>query len=69
MKTAEKMSAPIAIRYPRGKAKGENSDENAIPLAIGKGRQIHASDSPKVAILTIDPSGFEALKQPRNLKP
>ena len=68
MKTAEKMSAPIAIRYPRGKAKGENSDENAIPLAIGKGRQIHAGDSPKVAILTIGPSGFEALEAAKELE-
>lgn len=68
MITAEKMSEPVAIRYPRGKAKGSADGTELSPLEVGKGRWIFKSDDADVAVLTIGPSGFNALSATDKLK-
>lgn len=68
MITAERMSEPVTIRYPRGKAKGSADSSDLSPLEIGKGRRIFKSDDADVAVLTIGPSGFDGLSAADKLK-
>lgn len=67
MITAEGLSEPMAIRYPRGKAKGDDTVSVSSGLEIGKGRKILGSNNAKIAILTIGPIGYDALSAAETL--
>ncbi len=67
MKTAEGMSTPVAIRYPRGKAKGEIDKSELTKLEIGKGRAVYKNNCAKIAILTVGPVGFDAVSAAERL--
>lgn len=67
MITAEGLSEPMAIRYPRGKAKGVDTVSVTSGLEIGKGRKIFGSNNAKIAILTIGPIGYDALSAAETL--
>lgn len=71
MKTAEMSSSPMAIRYPRGKAKGSCSSDstaNIKPLPIGKGRQVYNAAGAKIAILSIGSVGNDAIEAAKALE-
>ncbi len=63
MITAEGFAAPIAVRYPRGKANGniDANDDIESCLEVGKGRKILCNDNARIAVLTIGQVGFDAL--------
>lgn len=51
--TAQDITSPLAIRYPRGKVPEYNPDQPAEPLEVGKGREIIKRPSAKIAILSL----------------
>lgn len=61
MKTAEKMASPMAIRYPRGKAKGSVCCNGFKEMKVGKGNMIHRNENAQIAILSVGPVGFDAV--------
>ena len=69
MLTASEHSGPMAIRYPRGNAPAESSDESAEvkPAPIGKGRCVSQRPESKAAILSIGEIGYEAAKAAKQL--
>lgn len=67
MKTAEKMKTPVAIRYPRGRAKGVTTCGLFADIQIGKGRQVYKAADARVALLSIGPVGNDAKKAAEDL--
>lgn len=59
MLTAANTHAPFAIRYPRGKAPAEETQNTPEILKIGHGRSISRQPDAKVAILSIGEIGNE----------
>ena len=68
MHTALSFNAPLAIRYPRGKATTPHWKTPMRDIEKGKGRQVLESGNAKTAILTLGPSLHDALKAARALK-
>jgi 1-deoxy-D-xylulose-5-phosphate synthase len=66
LKTAVEYDGPIAIRYPRGPAEGVTSENNDIPIPIGKGEVLKKGDD--VVIFAIGRSVNEALSAHAMLK-
>ena len=60
MKTAVLHDAPIALRYPRGSAKGIPVSDPVLPLEIGKGKKL--CDGDDLLIIAIGRGVSEALK-------
>ena len=58
--TAADFPAPLAIRYPRGKAEEADMSAPMHRLEPGKGRELSVSEDSKVAILSFGPIGAEA---------
>lgn len=70
MLTASRLEAPMAIRYPRGKAPAEKSGAGAVQaeeVAVGKGRNLVQHPGAEIAILTIGDVAGEALKAAQKL--
>lgn len=69
MLTASQLDAPMAIRYPRGKAPAEDSGNHDVtPLEIGKARLISEAEGAECVVLTIGDTGNEAVKAIETLK-
>lgn len=66
LKTAEHLSKPIAIRYPRGKAIGKFNNEMTI-LPVGKGEKVVSQEGAKVAILAYGPITNNAIEAANNI--
>lgn len=66
LKTAENLSKPIAIRYPRGKAIGKFDNEMTI-LPVGKGEKVVSQKGAKVAILAYGPITNNAIEAANNI--
>ncbi|MDE6339423.1 MAG: 1-deoxy-D-xylulose-5-phosphate synthase, partial [Muribaculaceae bacterium] len=64
---ANKLTSPISIRYPRGRADGA---PNAAPIEItlGKGRKIVENSEANIAILSIGPVGNETIEVAHQLQ-
>lgn len=60
--TALSFNAPLAIRYPRGKATTTDWKSPMTDLKPGKGRQVKGNDGAETAILTLGPTLHDALK-------
>lgn len=60
MFTALSFNAPLAIRYPRGKATKSDWKSTMKQIECGKGRQVAQSADAKIAILTLGPILHEA---------
>lgn len=61
-------NGPLAIRYPRGKADKADWHTEFVETTPGKGRCISNSDDSRVAVLTVGPVGFEAVRAIQELK-
>jgi len=61
-------NGPLAIRYPRGKADKADWHTEFVEATPGKGRCISNSDDSRVAVLTVGPVGFEAVRAIQELK-
>ncbi len=68
MHTALSFNAPLAIRYPRGKATTPNWETPFKNLESGKGRQIIDNPESNIAILTLGPVLQDAMEAARKLK-
>ncbi len=68
MTTALSFGAPLAIRYPRGRATVADWKSPLEPLEVGKGRRILSNEDAKVAILTLGPILSEAESAAEKLK-
>ena len=66
LRTAVDYDGPIAIRYPRGTAEGVASENNNIPIPIGKGEVLTKGDD--VVIFAAGRSANEALSAHAMLK-
>lgn len=66
--TAADFPAPLAIRYPRGKAEEADMSAPMHRLEPGKGRELSVSEDSKVAILSFGPIGTEAKRALELLK-
>lgn len=53
MATAAELDRPMAIRYPRGSAKGTSADAELTPMPIGKGEKI--ADGTDIVFMTVGP--------------
>lgn len=62
MYTSLSVNAPLAIRYPRGKATKPDWKSPMHDIEIGKGREIRKRDGARTAILTLGPSLSAAMK-------
>ncbi len=60
MFTSLKISAPFAIRYPRGKATRHDWQSPMEEIPVGKGRRVSGDGDAPVAVLTIGPVGNDA---------
>jgi 1-deoxy-D-xylulose-5-phosphate synthase len=56
----DKISSPVSIRYPRGKANNSDWEKPFLELEIGRGRKL--SDGRDLAILTIGQPGNDVAK-------
>ncbi|WP_202405258.1 1-deoxy-D-xylulose-5-phosphate synthase [Saccharibacter sp. 17.LH.SD] len=61
-------SGPIAVRFPRGNGRGLELPKEGSVLEIGKGRIIHDTQESGVAILSLGPRLYEALKAAKELE-
>lgn len=68
MCTALTFGAPLAIRYPRGRATTPDWKVTLTPAKVGRGRQICSSPDAKIAVLTLGPILSEAKKAAESLK-
>lgn len=68
MHTSLSINAPVAIRYPRGKALKPDWESSMTDIPIGKGRQIVSSPGAKIAVLTIGPALHDAVKASEELR-
>ena len=66
MQLAYSYDAPMAIRYPRGKAIG-NTDV-VTEMHVGKGRQVLSQGNARTAILALGPTVSDALQAANKLK-
>lgn len=66
MQLAYSYDAPMAIRYPRGKAIG-NTDV-VTEMYVGKGRQVLSQGNARTAILALGPTVSDALQAANKLK-
>ena len=66
--TATDFQAPLAIRYPRGKAGETDMGAPMQRLEPGRGRALSVSDDSKVAVLSFGPIGTEAKRALELLK-
>ena len=55
------VNAPLAIRYPRGRATKPDWKSPFAEIKIGKGKRVRTRDGAKIAILSLGPSLQEAL--------
>lgn len=62
MREALALSAPMAIRYPRGNAPEETEPEKEITLPVGKGRPIYTEGEAAIAVISIGEIGGEVTK-------
>jgi 1-deoxy-D-xylulose-5-phosphate synthase len=60
MYAAVKIESPFVIRYPRGKGEKEDWRNTPEERPVGKGRKIR--DGKDIAVLSIGPIGYEAIK-------
>ena len=60
MYAAVKSESPFVIRYPRGKGEKEDWRNTPEERPVGKGRKIR--DGKDIAVLSIGPIGYEAIK-------
>jgi 1-deoxy-D-xylulose-5-phosphate synthase len=62
MHTSLSVNAPLAIRYPRGKATRPDWKSPMHDIEVGKGREIRKRDGARTAILTLGPALSSAQK-------
>lgn len=62
MKTAEMMKTPMAIRYPRGRARGNSDNMLFQDIPVGQGRKVAGNAGAKIAILSVGPVGNDAVE-------
>lgn len=60
--TAQSVTSPFAIRYPRGKAPADDKKEEYKELAVGKGREIIKKSGSRIAVLSIGAALEDAVK-------
>lgn len=65
---AEYNDGPIAFRYPRGEASGNELPEKAEILEIGKGRIVKTTDKPVIALLSLGTRLGDALNAAEQLE-
>lgn len=61
MYTSLKTSAPLAIRYPRGKATTKDWHTSLKEISVGKGRVASAETDSEIAVLTLGPALHDAI--------
>lgn len=66
--TASSVNAPVAIRYPRGRAYNSDWKKEIKPITIGKGRTVVYSPDADIAILSIGTTLHNVMKAVEILK-
>ncbi len=66
MEFAADYRGPMAIRYPRGKAIGD--EKSTTPVELGKGRKLYGKEQGDIAILTIGPAASDAVQAAEKMK-
>lgn len=68
MLTALDQTGPMAIRYPRGKAKIGHTDAKPKKLEPGKGREVIKAPKARIGIVTLGPALHDAVKAAGEVK-